>query len=159
MGAGSQRLLVFLDGVPWCASLEDSVSPLRAEVAGVTPWPALAASSGPESLLRWLSSRSPRRPLLGLTASPLLDAGGVPLRGLSHAGGGTALASASGLSPGELAGVVRHELGHALGLPHCDSWACALSPRPHPLDPSDRPGVFCPACEARWRSLLAGGAA
>ncbi|MEW5765911.1 MAG: hypothetical protein ACOYXN_08625 [Acidobacteriota bacterium] len=159
MGAGRQRLLVFLDGVPWCASLADSVWPLRPAVEDVAPWSSLAASKGPEALLNWLSLRSSQRPLLGLTSSPLYDAGRVPLRGLSRSGKGVALASAHGLSPEDLAGVVRHEMAHALGLPHCDAWSCALSPRPFPLPVSDRAAGLCPACEARWRAAVEKGAA
>ncbi|MEW6758406.1 MAG: hypothetical protein AB1347_09305 [Acidobacteriota bacterium] len=159
MGAGTQRLLVFLDGVPWSASLANSVWPLRPAVEDVAPWSASASAHGPEFLLDWLSDRSSRRPLLGLTASALREAGEVPLRGLSRAGTGVALASAHGLSPEELAGVVRHEIAHSLGLPHCDTWSCALSPRPFPLPVSDRAVGLCPTCEARWRAAVEGGAA
>ncbi len=159
MGAGTKRLLVFLDGVPWCASLADSVWPLRPATEDVAPWSASAAARGPEALLDWLSGRSSRRPLLGLTAWALYDAGQIPLRGLSRAGTGVALASAHGLSLEELAGVVRHEVAHSLGLPHCDTWSCALSPRPFPLPVSDRAAGLCPPCEARWRTAIEGGAA
>ncbi len=159
MGAGTQSLLVFLDGVPWSASLAGAVSPLRADVEDVAPWSAAASAKGPEALLDWLSKRSPRRPLLGLTASALREAGRVPLRGLSRTGTGVALASAHGLSLEELAGVVRHELAHSLGLPHCETWSCVLSPRPFPLKVSDRSTDLCPTCEARWRTAVERGQA
>lgn len=150
MGGGNQPAFVVLDGVSWRSSYAPALSPFEPLVADVRPWPVRDASGRCGPLLDWLAARDAGRPVLGLTAHPLFDETGYPVRGASLLAGGVALVSSADLGDGVLAGVIRHEVAHALGLPHCDDPACALSERPHPLDPADRPSSLCEACEDLW---------
>ena len=92
------------------------------DTLSVEPWP-LGTATGAD-LLAWLGGAFARRPLLGLTP-PLWDSEGAPIRGLSPLGRGVALVSTRSLSSESLLGVVRHEMGHAFGMGHCESWDCA----------------------------------
>jgi hypothetical protein len=148
---GGPRAYVALNGAPWLPMYSTTLAPLRAEIVTVAPWPAFSHPEAPFPLLDWLGRTYSQRPLLGLTKSPMHDEAGYPQRGASRLGSGIALVSSAGLECGVLAGVIRHEVAHALGLPHCAEPTCALSERPHPLDPRDRPSSLCAACEDLWR--------
>jgi hypothetical protein len=143
-----------LDGAVFPLACPDTFAPFVSDALSVEPWPCGTATGA--DALAWLASAFAHRPLLGLTNRPLWDSDGVPVRGLSPLGSGVALASTKGLSRETLQGVVRHEVGHALGMDHCECWDCALSPRPHPLPVQDRSSSFCPACQNRWDALWTG---
>jgi len=51
--------------------------------------------------------------------------------------------------------VATHELGHAMGLPHCRTPGCVMNDACGSIRTVDRSsGEFCPACRARLRGLL-----
>lgn len=47
--------------------------------------------------------------------------------------------------------VLIHELGHALGLPHCDDWGCAMRYSNSPFDLYRKGEDYCKVC---WRRFL-----
>jgi archaemetzincin len=50
-----------------------------------------------------------------------------------------------------------HEIGHLLGLPHCDDRECVMF-KPDTLDELDRKKkVLCPACRKQLDSLICAG--
>ncbi len=148
---------IFLDGAITPAPHREAVFPFQADTLSVEPWPL--AGGAPEVLLAWLGRAFPHRPLLGITGQKLTESGGVPLRGLSALGTGVAVVSTWSLAPGDLLGVVRHELAHALGLDHCGVWECALNERPHPLSLAGRSAELCPKCLRLWNQQVQAGAA
>ena len=156
---GKQDCIVglFLDGAIAPAPLREALFPFQADTLSVEPWPI--AGGAPEALLAWLGRAFPHRPLLGLTGQMLTETGGAPLRGLSALGTGVAVVSTWSLEPGDLVGVVRHELAHALGLDHCEVWECALNERPHPLSLAGRSAELCPRCLRLWNQQVQAGAA
>jgi hypothetical protein len=149
------RLGIAVDGAACASGPFEAVRPLAPDVISVDPWPG--GSPAAEGLLCWLGHAFPRRPLLGLTPRVLPDPLGVPLRGLSSLGSGVALVSTRGLSERTLAGVVLHEVAHAMGLGHCERWDCALGERPYPLGAETRPASLCPRCQTLWESRCEGG--
>ncbi|MGC8762798.1 MAG: hypothetical protein ACP5VN_04085 [Acidobacteriota bacterium] len=146
---------VFLDGVSFSQALGAAVAPCVPEVLSVDPWPGLLYRRPPAHLLSWLSRRERRRPLLGLTATPLQE-GESPVRGFGWEGKGVAVVSTWGLGPEALRGVLRHELGHALGLPHCPDRSCVLAFRSGG-QAAGRGEEFCPSCAGLFASALAAG--
>jgi len=155
-GEKAPEAFVVLDGVRWLRAFDGAVAPFRPSVLDVNPWPSSRTSCEPATLLEWLSRTYGQRPLLALTAAPLIDERGAPLRGVSRLGSGVALVSVSGLGPNKQKGVIRHELAHALGLRHCEEEACVLGERPWPLPLEDRSEDFCLPCGNRWRLLARG---
>lgn len=146
---------VLADGfLPPGLPLARTFQPLPVDTLSVEPWPV--GSSDALLLLDYLEARHPARPLLGVTHRSLTDGHGNPIRGISRAGTGLALASCHGLGVEGAQGVLRHELAHALGLEHCGRWDCALSERPHPMGVEDRPASLCAGCQARWDGLVEG---
>ncbi len=146
---------VLADGfLPPGLPLSRTFQPLPVDMLSVEPWSV--GSSDALLLLDYLEARQPARPLLGVTHRPLTDGHGIPIRGISRAGTGLALASCHGLDIEGAQGVLRHELAHAFGLEHCDRWDCALSERPHPMGVEDRPASLCPSCQALWERALEG---
>jgi hypothetical protein len=131
---------------PWASGLQD----LRLNAVSVTPWPLAGISGEPSKILEWLAHHYSKRPLLGITAFPIHDSQGLPLRGISGMGTGLAVVSTHGLNPAQLRGVIRHEVAHAVGLPHCPNWTCALSERSHPMSMDDRGESLCPSCLRLW---------
>jgi hypothetical protein len=131
---------------PWSSGLQD----LLLDTVSVTSWPLAGSSWAPPKILEWLDRHWSQRPLLGITALPIHDSEGLPLRGISGLGTGLAVVSTSGLDPVQLRGVIRHEVAHALGLPHCPNWRCALSERSHPMSLEDRDEGLCPSCQHLW---------
>jgi len=148
----SPTLGLVLDGAATFTLLPSMIRPLLSDTLSVEPWPCGTVTGF--ALLSWLGEAFAHRPLLGLTARPCSDQEGVPVRGLSHLGSGVALISTRNLTGESLAGVVRHEMGHAFGMGHCERWDCALSQRPHPLPVCDRPRAFCSICQGRWDALF-----
>jgi hypothetical protein len=144
-----------LDGAVFPPPRPDAFSPFCTDALSVEPWPFGPATG--TQVLAWLAGAFAHRPLVGLTNRPLRDSDGMPVRGFSPRGSGVALVSTRGLSREDLQGVVRHEVGHAFGMDHCECWDCALSPRPHPLSVHDRASSLCPVCQGRWDALWPGG--
>lgn len=128
--------------------------PFVPDTLSVEPWPC-GTTTG-VAVVTWLGEAFPQRPLLGLTARPCSDPDGAPVRGLSPLGSGVALVSTRNLTDASLVGIMRHEIGHALGLGHCGHWECALSERLHPLPVDNRPNTFCPSCHERWDAICRG---
>jgi len=156
MGGAVGRILgIFLDGVAFPPELHGAVAPFVPEVISVEPWPGLLHRRPAPELLTWLAGRERRRPLLGLTAAPLEEEGS-PVRGYGWEGRGVAVVSSWGLGPKALRTALRHELGHALGLPHCSCRSCVLAFRPGG-GAEDRGEEFCPSCAGRFASALAAG--
>ncbi len=83
---------LLLDGVSFSPALGDAVAPFVPQVLSVEAWPALLHRRPAAGLLAWLAGRHRRRPLLGLTASPLEERG-CPLRGYGWEGEGGARSS------------------------------------------------------------------
>lgn len=157
MAGGEQpQAFVVLDGARWRDELDAALDPFQPEVLDVAPWPAFSEPDIPARVLDWLSRTYSRRPVLGLMARSLRDDAGFPQRGASRLGTGVAAVSAANLCTEALKGVIRHELAHALGMPHCLDPACVLSERPWPLDPRERPSSFCAPCDQHWRSAATG---
>jgi hypothetical protein len=153
--ASIPTLGLVLDGAVLSSPRPSAFEPFLLDTLSVEPWPFGTAPG--TDLLAWLGGAFTHRPLLGLTGRALWDSEGVPVRGLSPLGSGVALASTRSLTPESFLGVVRHEVGHAFGLDHCERWDCALSERPHPLPVQDRPHAFCPCCQERWDALCRSG--
>ena len=153
--ASVPTLGLVLDGAEFLYPPPDAFAPFVPNALNVEPWP-LGTVTGTD-LLAWLGGAFTQRPLLGLTGRALWDSEGVAVRGLSPLGSGVALVSTRSLTPESLLGVVRHEVGHAFGMDHCECWDCALSQRPHPLPVQDRPPAFCPRCQERWDALCRSG--
>ena len=143
-----------LDGALLPSLRPGEFEPFVPDTLSVEPWPCGTVTG--VALLAWLGAAFPQRPLLGLTARPCSDPDGAPVLGLSPLGSGVALVSTRNLADASLVGVMRHEIGHALGLGHCKHWDCALSQRPHPLPVCGRPNSFCPSCQERWDALCRG---
>ena len=141
-----------VDGAAAFPLLPPMIRPLLSDTLSVEPWPCGTVTGA--ALLSWLGEAFSHRPLLGLTARPYSDPEGVPIRGLSPLGSGVALVFTRNLTQEDFVGVMRHELGHAFGMKHCERWDCALSQRPHPLPTHDRPSAFCPVCQGRWDALF-----
>lgn len=101
--------------------------------------------------------------MLALTEIPLFALGRSVTFGQATIGGCCAVVSIAALrSPGSARWKNRllkeaiHELGHVLGLPHCDHPACVMFPSPD-LEATDAKGLgFCSACESRSRAKLPG---
>lgn len=144
---------IVLDGVPLSPAVHRAVDPFIPEVLSVERWPGLLHRRSATHLLTWLAGREARRPLLGLTASPLEEEG-YPVRGYGWEGRGVAVVSSWDLGPKALRATLRHELGHALGLPHCPRPSCVLAFRPGG-GTEDRGEEFCPSCARRFASALA----
>ena len=153
---GRPQVAVWLDGVSPPAWLDSALAPLSFDIRDVGPWPGDLGGSDASEPLRWLASRTRGALVLGLTRRSVLDAGGIPLRGLSRFGEGVALVTGHGLDALHPDGVVRHEMGHALGLPHCAAPACTLSERVWPAGADDRPPAFCDRCAALWQNRASG---
>lgn len=145
------RLGIVLDGAVFPSPRPDAFKPFIPDTLSVEPWPFGTATGA--NLLAWVGGTFTHRPLLGLTGRFLWDSEGAPVRGLSPLGSGVALVSTRILTPESLLGVVRHEVGHAFGMDHCEHWDCALSQRPHPLPVQERANTFCPRCQERWDAL------
>lgn len=146
---------LILDGVSFSPALGNAVAPFVPEVLSVEEWPGLHHRRPAADLLGWIAGRQGRRPLLGLPASPL-EEGGCPVRGYGWVGEGVAVVSTWGLDPKALRVALRHELGHALGLPHCLHRSCVLAFRPGG-GAEDRGEEFCPSCARRFASVVAAG--
>lgn len=149
----SGSLGIAVDGAHVCPWLS-AFAPLRTDVLSQAPWSCTDTHA--IHLLDWLFRSFSKRPLLAITARPLAENDGAPLRGLSFLGSGVALVSSWRLGNDAFVGVARHEVAHALGLRHCGRWDCALSERPHPMSLSDRPPDLCPACKDLWDGLCRG---
>lgn len=149
LGRGS--LGVLLHETAWPRDLDAAVKPLVPVVLELVSLPEGLLNGAGAPLLEWMARRRPDRPLLMLTGARLVEGSGHPLRGLSLAGEGVAVASTFGLDGRSVRGVILHEVAHALGLEHCPNPICALSVRPWPLEVDDRGDTLCEPCQARWR--------
>jgi hypothetical protein len=150
------QAFVVLDGARWRDELGAALDPFQTGVLDVAPWPTFSEPDVPARILNWLSTTYSHRPVLGLMSRALYDDEGYPQRGASRLGTGVAVVSAADLCTEAVKGVIRHELAHALGMPHCPDPACVLNERPWPLDPGERPSSFCVPCDRRWRSAARG---
>jgi archaemetzincin len=129
-----------------------------------------SADEALDALMDWHAAlgRSPDRHwLLALTELDLTAPGRDCVFGVAAIGGGCALVSLSRLragsgDKGEALALFRtrvwkevvHELGHVVGLEHCDRRACVMIPSTDIEDTDAKPGDFCPACSRRLASRL-----
>ena len=54
----------------------------------------------------------------------------------------------------QYAKVLIHELGHAIGLPHCDDWDCAMRYSNSPIELYRKGGEYCGVCWPRFLSNI-----
>ena len=111
--------------------------------------------------LEILTAQSPSdhdEPRILITGADLFLCGSPFVFGASMPDRGTALVSTFRLDgrPHRLASVIRHELAHLIGLPHCSTILCAMRRADSVSDIDERGVDLCPACQRKLDAMSIG---